>query len=108
MRKNKYLAMALEIAAKSKCRHRHGCVIVKNGRVISKATNKKIGDPATAWRVSHIHAEFGAVIAAGSHAVGSHVYVARLTTLGEPAPSKPCKKCESMLERSGVAKVVWT
>jgi len=108
MRRNKYIGKAIELAAKSKCRHRHGCVVVKNGRIISMATNKKIGDPSIAWRTSHIHAEFGAIIAAGTQASGSHVYVARISADGTPVSSKPCKKCESMLARSGVAKVVWT
>jgi deoxycytidylate deaminase len=105
---SKYMTKALQLAAKSKCRHRHGCVVAKDGRIIAMATNKKIGDPSTAWRVSHIHAEFGAIIAAGSRATGAHVYIARVGADGEPAPSKPCKKCESMLVRAGVAKVVWT
>lgn len=108
MRAKRYMSKALEIAATSKCRHRHGCVVVKNGKVISMAANKKVGDPSTAWRTSHIHAEFGALIAAGSRATGAHVYIARVSADGTPAPSKPCKKCESMLIRSGVAKVVWT
>lgn len=106
--RRKYIDMAIEIAAKSRCRYRHGCVVVKNGRVIAKAANRKIGDPSVSWRKSHIHAEFGAIIAAGSQASGAHVYVARVNSDGEPAPSKPCKKCESLLARSGVAKVVWT
>jgi pyrimidine deaminase RibD-like protein len=105
---NRYLKMAVDIAARSKCRHRHGCVVVKNGKVISTSTNKKIGDPSVAWRISHIHAEFAAVVAAGTYACGSNVYVARVSADGSPAPSKPCKKCESIMERSGVAKVVWT
>ena len=108
MKINKHMAQALELAAKSKCRHRHGCVITKNGRVIATATNKKVGDAGTAWRISHIHAEFGAIGAAGSRASGSHVYIARIGADGTPAPSKPCKKCKNMLDRAGVAKVTWT
>jgi len=105
---NRYLEMALGVAAKSKCRHKHGCVVVRNGKIVSTSTNKKIGDPKTAWRVSHVHAEFAAITAAGNLAVGSNVYVARIAADGSPAPSKPCKKCESILLRSGVSRVVWT
>jgi cytidine deaminase len=82
--------------------------IVMAASLLRTATNKKIGDPEVAWRMSHIHAEFAAIVAAGNRAVGSHVYVARVASDGSPAPSKPCKKCESILNRSGVAKVVWT
>ena len=105
---NKYLEKALEIAETSKCRYKHGCVVVSRGRVIAQATNKKIGDPSTEWRRSHIHAEIAAVIAAGSNAKGSKVYVARVTKGGAPAMSKPCKKCERYLKRYGVSEVVWT
>lgn len=105
---NKYLQRALEVAKKSKCRYKHGCVVVNNGRIVSTATNKKVGDPETAWRKSHVHAEIAAVVAAGKHAHGSSVYVARVAADGSPAVSQPCKKCEGYLSRVGVAQVVWT
>lgn len=105
---NRYLEMALGVASKSKCRHKHGCVVVRDGRIISTSTNKKIGDPTTSWRNAHIHAEFAAIAAAGTLASGSNVYVARVDAYGTPAPSEPCKKCKSILDRAGVSKVVWT
>jgi len=105
---NKYLEMAIELAETSKCRHKHGCVVVSRGRVIAQATNKKVGDPGTQWRRSYIHAEFAALIAAGKNAKGSKVYVARVMKDGTPALSKPCKKCERYLKRYGVSEVVWT
>lgn len=105
---NKYLEKALEIAQTSKCRYRHGCIVVSRGRIVASATNKKVGDPETQWRRSHIHAEAAAIIAAGKHAHGALVYVARAAADGSPAYSKPCKKCERYLERFGVAQVVWT
>lgn len=105
---NKYLEKALEVAETSKCRYKHGCIVVSRGRVIAQATNKKIGDPEYQWRRSYIHAEIAAVLAAGSYAKGSKVYVARVNRNGEPAMSKPCKKCERYLKRYGVSEVVWT
>jgi len=105
---NKYLEKALQIAMTSKCRYKHGCVVVNNGRIVSAATNKKVGDPETHWRKSHVHAEAAAIIAAGSKAYGATVYVARAAADGSPAPSKPCKKCDGYLERFGVAQVRWT
>lgn len=105
---NKYLQKALEIAKTSKCRYRHGAIVVNNGRIVAVATNKKVGDPATQWRRSHIHAEAAAIIAAGKYAKGASVYVARAAADGSPAESKPCKKCEGYLERFKVGQVVWT
>lgn len=105
---NKYLEKALQVAKTSKCRYKHGCVVVNNGRIVSAATNKKVGDPETHWRKSHVHAEAAAIIAAGPKAYGATVYVARVAADGSPAASKPCKKCHGYLERFGVAQVRWT
>jgi pyrimidine deaminase RibD-like protein len=105
---NKYLTIALEVAEKSKCRYKHGCVVVSDGKVIAHATNKKIGDPKLEWRRSHVHAEAAAAIAAGSRISGSHVYVARIGNDGSPLGSRPCRRCQSYLQRMGVSKIVWT
>lgn len=105
---NKYLGIALDVARKSKCRYKHGCVVVSNGRVIAHATNKKIGDPKLEWRRSHVHAEAAAAIAAGSRIAGAHVYVARISPTGLPLESRPCRKCQRYLQRMGVAKITWT
>lgn len=105
---NKYLAKALQVATTSKCRYKHGAIVVSNGKIVAIATNKKVGDPETQWRRSHIHAEAAAVLAAGRHAHGSTVYVARVAANGSPAESKPCKKCEGFLDRYKVGQVVWT
>lgn len=105
---SKYLKQALEVAKTSKCKYKHGCVVVNNGKILATATNKKIADPHTHWRRSHIHAEMAAIIAAGNQAVGATVYVARVSADGSPAYSKPCKKCERILDRYGIAQVFWT
>lgn len=105
---NKYLEKAMQVASRSKCRYKHGCVVVNNGKIVATATNKKVGDPETHWRKAHIHAEAAAILAAGKYAHGSTVYVARLAADGSPAESKPCKKCDGYLDRFGVATVVWT
>lgn len=105
---NKYLEKAVEVASTSKCRHKHGAVVVQNGRIIATATNKKVGDPEVAWRRAHVHAEIAALNAAGTRARGSYVYVARVGADGSPANSKPCKKCERFMDRCKIEKVVWT
>lgn len=105
---NKHLRMAIEIAKESKCRTKHGCVVVNNGKVVSVATNKRVSDPSVEWRKSHIHAEAAAVLAAGRHAHKSIVYVARIMADGTTSNSKPCKKCDGYLARMGVAQIVYT
>lgn len=105
---NQYIEKAIKLAEKSRCRYRHACIVVRDGRIVSEATNKKVGDPSVAWRCSHIHAEAAAIISAGTYASGSTVYVARINAYGEPVSSEPCKRCKSLLARYGVARVVWT
>jgi pyrimidine deaminase RibD-like protein len=106
---NKYLAKALEVAKTSKCRYKHGAVVVSNGTIVASKTNKKISAPLdNQWRRAHIHAEAAAVKAAGKYAAGSIVYVARIAADGSPTNSKPCKKCEGFMDRYKIAQVVWT
>jgi pyrimidine deaminase RibD-like protein len=99
---------ALEVASRSRCRYKHGCIVVSRGQIVSEATNRKIGDPEIAWRIAHLHAEVAALLAAGPLANGSTLYVARISASGKPAESKPCKKCDSFIEKYGVTRVVWT
>jgi len=106
---SKHLTRAIEIALSSKCRYRHGCVIVSNGKIVGSATNKFVSDQTTgSWRKSHVHAEIAALMVAGTRATGADVYVARVKKEGTPGDSKPCKKCEGQLKRKGVKKVIWT
>lgn len=104
----KHLLKALEIASRSKCRYKHGCVVVSRGQVVAVATNQRVGNPQEGWRRAHIHAEHAALLAAGEKAYGAKVYVARIGANGQPAESKPCRKCERLLEKFKVEAVVWT
>jgi pyrimidine deaminase RibD-like protein len=105
---NRYLAEAVKLAMTSRCRHRHGCVVVYDGIIIGAATNKVVSDQTKGWRKSHVHAEAAALMQAGTRANGAHVYVARVLKDGSPADSRPCRKCEGFLERYGVKSVRWT
>lgn len=105
---NKFLEHALEVATRSKCRHRHGCVVVSRGQVVATATNQRVGNPREGWRRAHVHAEYAALLAAGDRAYGAKVYVARVGANGQPVESKPCRKCERVLIKFKVARVVWT
>jgi pyrimidine deaminase RibD-like protein len=105
---NRFLLKAIDVAKTSRCRYKHGAIVVSNGVVVAMATNKVINDQSHGWRRSHVHAEVAALVAAGQRAVGSTLYVARVNNNGVPRDSKPCKKCESFLEKYKVGSVVWT
>lgn len=105
---NRFLLKAIDIAKTSRCRYRHGAVVVSNGQVVSMATNKIVGDPEKAWRKAHIHAEIAALTAAGQRAIGATLYVARVNAQGLTRDSKPCKKCEGFIEKYKIGSVIYT
>lgn len=94
----KYMAMALRLAAKAAGRTSPnpmvGVVVVKNGRVIARGWHKKAGEP---------HAEAVALAKAGSAAKGATLYV----TL-EPCShtNKRTPPCSPLVIQSGVKRVV--
>lgn len=103
----RYLIMALGVASTSTCRHKHGAVIVRHGKVLGTATNRTKNDPRYIdWRHSSIHAEIAAMKKAGWPKRAT-VYVARINNLGEPRLSKPCDNCQEVLD-AFKCKVVFT
>lgn len=94
----KYMAMALRLAAKARGRTSPnpmvGAVVVKDGKVISRGYHRKAGEP---------HAEALALNKAGAKAEGATLYV----TL-EPCShtNKRTPPCTPLVMRSGVKRVV--
>ncbi|QDK03029.1 deoxycytidylate deaminase [Streptomyces phage Braelyn] len=96
---------------KSNMKQRHGAVVVKGGRVLSRGWNVLKNDPNNVshehiTRFCSVHAERMA-LARCKNAVGATVYVARNKS-GRACHSKPCDACHAALEAAGVARVVYT
>lgn len=102
------------MAQQSDCRHRHGAVVVKNGNILSFATNiHRELNPADARDLEFFkkNASVHAEVAALRRVVdprGCTVYVARVMADGSAGLSKPCVRCEKYLIDAGVKRVVWT
>ena len=109
---DKRMKAALALAELSRCRNRHGAVLLNGGVVISagvnssKLSSEEITDDN--WRSAGMHAEAAAITSAGSAASGSIVYVSRVNKAGQPVQSAPCKRCQGLAERRGVRKIVHT
>lgn len=95
---NKFLERALGVASTSTCRHKHGCVVVKHGRVIGYGVNRTKNDPKYVdWRHSSVHAEIAALKRA-NFPKRATIYVARINNLGQPRLSKPCANCQEVID----------
>lgn len=108
----RYLNKAYEIAKTSLCNQRHGAVVIRNGNVVSFATNKDINlvdnlDEKHVKTHASIHAEVAA-LSKVANPRGCTVYVSRALKSGGPGHSKPCVRCQKYLDEAGVKRVVWT
>jgi deoxycytidylate deaminase len=104
---HRFLQMAMGVALESKCRFRHGAVVVKHGTVLGSSPNIYKNDPKNVdYQHSQIHAEIAALKKAGWPSRVT-VYVARVNGFGTARLSKPCANCQEVLDAHKV-KVVWT
>lgn len=108
-----FLAFAKYLASKSRSRQKHGAVVVKAGRVLGIGYNKDKNHP---MQVSpeHIkthcsrHAELEAIRDANWNVRGATLYVARINNTGQDRNSKPCERCEVVINETQIKKVIYT
>lgn len=113
-REQAFLSVARYMASKSESRQKHGAVIVKGGSVIGTGYNKYRNNP---FRVSpehikshcSVHAEIDAMRdARWNNLKGAVLYVARINNHGEDRNSKPCTRCQVVIEETEIKKVIYT
>jgi pyrimidine deaminase RibD-like protein len=101
----RFLELAARNAALSNCPFKHGALVVRGGSILSSAPNKHRNPPTIDYLGSSVHAEVAAL--RGTHAAGATLYVVRLAPSGL-ALSRPCPRCWTAIERSGVKAVVYS
>lgn len=98
---NRFLDVAVGIALTSKCRMKHGCIVVKHNRILGISPNVYRNDPRNVanrhLNYCSIHAEARAIRKAG-FPKKAIVYVARVNRQGERRYSRPCEGCMSLIE----------
>lgn len=100
-----YYKQALRLAITSTCSDRHGSVIVKNGSVLSLATNRNCSNPVSkSFKKQTIHAEQRAIACSRSDLTGSTLYSARYHRNGI---STPCIMCMELIKLAGIRSVVY-
>lgn len=105
------LNKAMGLALSSQEKHRHGAIIVRQGKVISHGINVRKNDPnicSFPLLESGIHAEVAAIKRANTSLEGATIYVARINKSGQPLLSKPCDRCQAAIEKAGIKKVIYT
>lgn len=110
----RYLDLALRVAESSDCTQRHGCVVVKGGRVMAVGHNKVRNNPAFVesdneegrGTIFSVHAEIDA-LSRVADPKGAVIYIARAGKQG-PALSRPCDNCTTELIKAGVKAVCYT
>ncbi len=108
--KSKFFDLARRLSLKSIYHHKIGAVVVKKNKVIGVGFNKPHKThPRATNAYKTVHAELDAVLGLTLEELdGADVYVYREYKSGEPATSKPCPHCESLLREAGVARVFYT
>lgn len=111
-RDRSWLNCAIRLALRSTANKRHGCIIIKGGRVIGYGYNSYINKPFFTspehLDKCSIHAEIAAIRNSSGNVKGATVYVARVNNRGEVRYSEPCDKCRLELDRYGIRKAIWT
>lgn len=100
------VSICMKQAAKSKHRHKHGAVIFKQGKVISRGHNEtKHGNSKFKgyWSGS-LHAEISAIIKANTSLDGCSICVVRSNL----RTSFPCVSCMAALKKVGIKNLYYS
>lgn len=75
---------------------------------INKYVNKPFFTSQEHMDRCSVHAEVAAIRNARGNVRGATIYVARINNRGEVRYSRPCDKCQMVLDDYGIRKAVWT
>lgn len=108
-----YLSVARYFATKSEAKRTHGAVVVRGGSVLGTGYNRNRNNPNFV-SPEHVktecsyHAEESAIKDAGHDVKGAIIYVARVNKNGEDRDSKPCPRCLTLIQQSGIKRIIYT
>lgn len=102
-----FLSAAAKLAQTSDNRFKMACIAVRGGSVLGADINVKKISLSTPPNRFSTHAEIGA-LKASSDPTDATLYVARLKVDGSHAMAKPCSWCMSIMQETGIYRVVYT
>lgn len=106
-----FILKAKQLASKSTMSHKHGCVIVKNGDIISTGINKYINYFEHQYS---IHAEVDAINKikrkGKKFLINCDVYIVRISNYNNDILrlSHPCLQCTRVLLKYGVRRIFYS
>ena len=109
---SEYIMLARDEAKKSPMSQKHGCVVIHKNKVVATGYNKQV-EP---FSLTSIHAEVNALIKAKkvlnrSELKQAKLMVVRIGTNSMDNPlkySKPCKVCQSFIDKLGIQLVYYS
>ena len=109
---NEYVALAAAEAKKSSMTQKHGCVVIHKHKVVASGHNYQV-DP---FSLRSVHAEVNALIKAKKILNRSELKQAKLIVVRIGAESmgnhlkysKPCKVCQSFIDKLGIQLVYYS
>lgn len=107
----RYLDICCKLAKKSSLAHKHGCIIVKNGKIISKAFNTKLIAKTYESVPTSLHAEVAAIKKAKTQlGENCELYVVRIGTPNHYTTkySRPCEACTQFINKFRIGKVYYS
>ena len=107
-----YFEECKRVGSKSFLTHKHGCVLVKKGQIISKGFNFRLPETiAHNSNVPSIHAEISALNGIKKETVqDSDMYVVRVdpSCRQRVRYSKPCPHCSFIINKVGIRNVYYS
>jgi len=103
-----YIEKAIKLAEKSTMLKKHGCIIVKNNKILGEGYNKRIN---TMKNMYSIHAEISAIQDAKKHLKDikdSTLYVVRINNENILDKSCPCIKCKNAILSNNISKIYYS
>jgi deoxycytidylate deaminase len=102
--------IAASIAETGEMSDRHGAVIYRGNKIISKGINKHKTHPLASryYKYPYMHAEFDSIIKAKQSIQGCSLAVVRISNKGELLQSKPCLSCLEFMKKSGIKFITYS
>ena len=106
MRIERYFYIAKEEAIKSNMAKRHGCLLVKHNKIIAKGYNTYNQRRNDCYSR---HAEVSTIMNCDINKLrDSILYVVRIGACGNYKLSKPCNRCNKIIQKYGIKTVIYS